>query len=97
MSHAPPGLICTPDGFQITVGIKNYGITPAQVTGLVLKLDIQPSGHLLPENPDYSASQVSIVTGAFLVTDDEIFHSSIIKTDEPAIRIIGDKTRTIWV
>jgi hypothetical protein len=97
MSHAPPGLECLDNGFRLTIGLKNYGTTPAQITTYVLKLHILPDGQLLPSDPDYSEAKLSRVTGAFLVPNDEIFYTNIILTTESPIDIINDQKRHIWV
>lgn len=76
MSHIDPGLnIVGPSKITVTAHIKNYGRTPANVTDVLLKLHGVPKGESLADAPEYSSVRPREDAHAFLVAEDQFFHS----------------------
>jgi hypothetical protein len=72
ISHPSPGIDqLDANGVWLTVGIKNYGRTPARVTDVVLKPVVVIHGDPLPTAPDYTGQHQGPKPQAFLVTEDE--------------------------
>lgn len=77
MSHFPPGLIIVRDTgiCWVRVSVKNYGRTPARITGAILKLVPLPNSESLPVIPDYRIERAQEQHKVFLVAGDEFFFS----------------------
>ena len=78
-SPVPPGiefgeLIANPNlvGITCKIEIKNYGQTPANVTGVIVKTIVLPKGQELPDVPDYSAPDPDF-SGHFLAKDEPFY------------------------
>ena len=73
MSHIHPGLRPTEMAgvYLITVEVRNFGHTPATITGAVLKHVVLRTGTSLPAEPDYTPDPDWQQPKAFLVTNDQ--------------------------
>ncbi len=58
ISHKEPGLVFTEarTSVQVTVEVKNWGRTPAQVSEVLLKIQSLAAEESLPSPPDYSVT-----------------------------------------
>ena len=77
ISHPSPGIEQLDESGHIwlTISVKNHGQTPAQVTDVFLRPIVVEHGSPLPHTPDYNVDHTAPVLWAFLVTNDEFFHS----------------------
>lgn len=76
MSHVQPGINFHNGGgaFDVVVGVKNFGRTPAYVTDALIKHLILPITKPLPSVPNYERTDRDRTpVKGFLVTNDEIF------------------------
>lgn len=81
MSHMPPGLTILPDGASIKMKFKNFGRTPANVTGALLVIAAVPLDRQLSAEPDYR-NGLDLQSSCFLVSGDKFF-ADVIFTLEP--------------
>lgn len=78
LSHtSPPGLIVeAASGIcMVTLQIKNFGSTPAEVIDVCITWRLLPNNESLSDEPDYDLDRNRKILRAFLVTQSEFFHT----------------------
>jgi hypothetical protein len=97
MSHQSPGIIPDDSGrFQISVGIKNYGLTPAKVTDVLLSPLVLKSDENLPIPPSYDR-QDGPIPKAFLFTNEEFFYARDYTITREQMASVKDSTAKLYL
>ncbi len=96
ISHDPPGLLMMGDDIRFSLGVKNHGRTPAQVSRPHMLLVLKETDHL-PHVPPYG-TPASVPTSAFLMPT-EAFHQVEIRPPFPAdvVQMIHAGQRHLWL
>jgi len=93
ISHVEPGLVFATDGtVRVTVQVKNFGRTPANVTDLILTPFVVRPRMALPEKPIYEVTQGYPSARAFLVANDRIFTHAAFPLPEFQQVLLGQLT-----
>jgi hypothetical protein len=75
-SLVPPGVVFGPEGrIEVTIEVRNHGITPGRVTDLVGTANTCPLDQNMPPVPNYARSP-AIAPTAFLVANDFVATTS---------------------
>ena len=67
MSNFCPGLTISDGVVRINTKVKNFGNTPANITGTSLACKITKRGDMLPQTPEYAITPLQNIPNAFLV------------------------------
>ncbi len=98
MSHLESGLDIDSSGMcRMTVQVKNYGRTPAEVTDILLRTHILAKDESLPEIPDYSVMRVKKPLHAFLVTKEDFNNPEAFSMDAKNVLDVGNGTKKLYV
>ena len=99
MSHMPPGLEIQPGGgkCRIQMRIKNFGRTPARITGELLNISVRNKGERLPQEPDYKIPDGHELIAAFLLTGDEIFAPEVFEDGGLDIPKLKSGEKVLWL
>jgi hypothetical protein len=94
MSHNPPGLVFQTNAVNVSVQIRNAGRTPANVSGVLLKLQINPGSAKLPPEPDYGGGVNLDSSSGFLVSDKHFnVQTGFVITEEQAREAQSNEAR----
>jgi len=99
MSHCPPGLqqVANSPLYDIQLQIKNFGHTPATVTGVVLTYKIVPHEDLLPTVPEYGSGTGQLIRRVFLVREEDFFTHQTFTILSPDFTLIENETNDICI
>ena len=93
MSHVEPGLVFATDGnVRVTVQVKNFGRTPANITDVVVTPFVVRPRMALPEKPIYEGTQGYPAARAFLVANNRIFTHAAFPLPEFQQVLLGQLT-----
>jgi hypothetical protein len=99
MSHRAPGIMFgTKPSIDLMIQVKNYGRTPARVSGVIITPIVWPKDTPLPANPAYvNFWKVGKTPGGFLVCDDHFVIDSTTTISEEEYSAVREGTHDVIV
>lgn len=100
ISHKPPGLEFDKSSHAsfITVQIKNFGRTPAEITDVLLTYKLMLPDQPLPSSPDYSRKgEQRSSPKAFLVPEEDFSYFEVFLMNDVDIKTIADSSHKSFV
>lgn len=100
LSHHPPGIhwIDKDRGhFDISIRVKNFGSTPAEITDILLTTAVIPRPQPIPRHPDYAYDRsMEQRSQAFLVTGDSFnYTKTFVLSAAEAQSLVQDQSQLI--
>jgi hypothetical protein len=99
MSHRAPGIMFgTKPSIDLMVEVKNFGRTPARISGVIITPIVWPKDKSLPQNPAYvNFWKVGKVPAGFLVCDDHFVIDSTTTISEEQFSAVQEGTHDVIV
>jgi hypothetical protein len=86
-----------PRRIRVDLRVKNFGQTPAHISGMCMVFRMTEAGEKLPEVPDYSDADPDHAASAFLVTEDEFTYPLECNTTKGQMADVLAEKRWLYV